>query len=100
MTSPTITQLLNSLEANELIERRIDVTDRRAIGVRLTDKGEMVAQQAADAFTESMHELIEYLGADQSDQLAELLTKVIHYFDEKNGNNANIAHWNGEEGEA
>src|SRR6266849_1515277 len=36
VTSPTVTQLLNGLEADGLIERRIDPHDRRAVGVRLT----------------------------------------------------------------
>ncbi|HLX39536.1 MAG TPA: MarR family transcriptional regulator, partial [Ktedonobacteraceae bacterium] len=58
VTSPTITQLLNSLEANGLIERRIDTLDRRVIGVTLTNRGEMVTQRATDAMSGAMGELI------------------------------------------
>ena len=36
VTAPTITQLLKGLEAHELIERRVDPTDRRAVGIQLT----------------------------------------------------------------
>ena len=94
VTSPTITQLLKGLEAHELIERRIDALDRRAVGVRLTSKGEAVAQQAKDRFSTMMHGLIEYLGEEQSNQLAELLSKVFRYFSE-----IHFAHspWNGDE---
>src|SRR5437660_8125739 len=38
VTAPTITQLLKGLEAHELIERRVDPTDRRAVGIQLTKK--------------------------------------------------------------
>ena len=72
VTSPTITQLLKGLEANGLIERHIDPTDRRAVGITLTEKGKMVTQQAADAFLASFQGLTEYLGEEQSNQLAEL----------------------------
>ena len=95
VTSPTITQLLKGLEADGLIERHIDPIDRRAVGVTLTKRGEMVAQQAADAFSTSMHGLIEYLGEEQSNQLADLLSKVLRYFDERE---ASMYHsvWNGD----
>jgi DNA-binding MarR family transcriptional regulator len=83
VTSPTITQLLKGLEANGLIERHIDTIDRRSVGVKLTPKGEAVAQQAMDTFLASMNGLIEYLGEEQSNQLAELLSKVFLYFSEK-----------------
>lgn len=96
VTSPTITQLLNSLEANGLIERHSDVIDRRAVGITLTGKGEIVTQQAADAFLASLNGLVEYLGEEQSTQLAELLFKVFRYFNERG---ASLYHtqWNREE---
>jgi DNA-binding MarR family transcriptional regulator len=83
VTPPTITQLLNGLEASGLIERHIDATDRRAVGVTLTKKGELVTQQAEDAFSASLRGLIDYLGEEQSNQLADLLFKVFRYFNEK-----------------
>jgi DNA-binding MarR family transcriptional regulator len=83
VTPPTITQALNSLEANGLIERQIDKTDRRMVSVRLTRKGEMVTQQAEEAFSASINGLIEYLGEEESNQLADLLSKAFRYFNEK-----------------
>jgi DNA-binding MarR family transcriptional regulator len=71
VTSPTITQLI------------IDPTDRRAVGIKLTEKGEIVTKKARDAFLASFHGLVEYLGEEQSNQLAELLSKVFVYFNEK-----------------
>ena len=94
VTSPTITQLLKGLEANGLIERHIDPTDRRAVGITLTEKGEMVTQQAADAFSASIDGLIEYLGEEQSNQLAELLSRVFRYYNEKAAN-VDHSYWSG-----
>src|SRR5215469_7063348 len=42
VTSPSITQLLKSLESRGLIERHIDTSDRRVIVVTLTEQGEQV----------------------------------------------------------
>lgn len=97
VTSPTITQLLKGLEANGLIERHIDNIDRRSVGVKLTPKGEAVAQQAMDTFLASMNGLIAYLGEDQSNQLSELLSKVFLYFSEREASAAYHPLWEGED---
>ncbi|GCE28043.1 transcriptional regulator [Dictyobacter alpinus] len=83
VTSPMVTQLLKRLEADGLIERKTDPSDRRAVGIRLTEKGELVTKKAAEAFFASFNGLIEYLGEEQSKQLAELLISVYTYFNEK-----------------
>ena len=96
VTSPTVTQLLKGLEANGLVERRIDPADRRAVGITLTKRGELVVVKAAEAFTASFEGLIEYLGEEESDQLADLLLKVSRFYSEK-ANISDQAAWNGVE---
>jgi DNA-binding MarR family transcriptional regulator len=83
VTSPTITQLIKSLEAKGLVERTTNPADRRAVGIVLTAKGEEVTQQAADALAASLHGLMEYLGEEQSNQFVDLLVKVFRYYREK-----------------
>ncbi len=95
VTSPTVTQLLNGLETNGLIERHSDITDRRAVGVKLTERGMVVVQQAEEAFFASMRGLIEYLGEEQSNQLTDLLSKAFRYFHERDASMSYSA-WNGE----
>ncbi|HEX2914957.1 MAG TPA: MarR family transcriptional regulator [Chloroflexia bacterium] len=95
VTSPTVTQLLNGLEAQGLIERHIDPSDRRAVGISLTEKGEQITQQAMEDFHASLQGLIEYLGEEESDRLAELLFKLSRYYQEKS-NNMNQACWDGD----
>jgi DNA-binding MarR family transcriptional regulator len=96
VTSPTITQLLKGLELNGLIERHMDQVDRRSVGIVLTEKGEMVTQKAREAIFASFNGLIEYLGEEQSEQLAELLSKVFCYYNEKAASE-NQSHWHGNE---
>jgi len=101
VTSPTITQLLKSLEAHGLVERNVDPMDRRAVGIKLTSKGRMVAQQARESFLASVKGVVEYLGEEESNQFAELLVKVFHYFSEREINCAyqspSQSQWKGDE---
>jgi DNA-binding MarR family transcriptional regulator len=96
VTSPTVTQLLKGLEADGLIERHNDPADRRSVGLTLTKQGEHVTQLAAQAFSSSLHGLIEYLGEEDSNQLADLLFKVFRYYEEK-ASSINYAYPNGDE---
>ncbi|MEZ2658536.1 MarR family winged helix-turn-helix transcriptional regulator [Aneurinibacillus aneurinilyticus] len=93
VTSPTVTQLIKSLEADGLVERKPDLTDRRVVWIALTEKGEEVTRKAEAALLDSFNGLIEYLGEEQSNQLADLLTKVFVYFNEKDVNTRSMK-WN------
>lgn len=80
VTAPTITQLIKGLEANGWVERTVDEKDKRAIRIKLTVQGDRTIQEAKEALSHSFHGLIEYLGEEQSIQLAELLSKVCTYY--------------------
>jgi DNA-binding MarR family transcriptional regulator len=82
VASPTITQHINSLETQGLVERAMDKEDRRVVRVSLTDKGESVAKKASEVFLARFSGLADYLGEKQSNQLAELLSKAFAYFDQ------------------
>jgi DNA-binding MarR family transcriptional regulator len=96
VTSPTITQIIKSLEAKGLVERASDPIDRRAVGIALTEKGDHVAQEAADAFVSRFEGLIEYMGEESSEQLAALLSEAFRYFSERAAIE-NQSLWNGDE---
>lgn len=83
VAAPTITQLINSLETKSFVERTMDTEDRRAVRVKLTDKGECTIEKISDAFFESFNGLVEYLGEDKSNELAVLLSKAFIYFNER-----------------
>ena len=96
VTSPTVTQILKKLEANGFIERHTDDIDRRVVRIALTEKGQNVALKAREEFRASLDGLIDYLGEEQSNQLADLLSKVTQYYHEKAASEQYM-HWNGEE---
>ena len=83
VTSPTITQLVKGLEARGLVERHIDLTDRRVVWLRLTEEGEAITDKAVKAFLASMSEVVEYLGEEKSNQLVDLLSQVLAYLEER-----------------
>jgi len=95
VTSPTVTQLLKKLEANGFVERHADETDRRVVRITLTEKGQGVARKAEEEFRASLDGLIDYLGEEQSIQLADLLSRVFHYYHEKAANEQYMD-WNGD----
>jgi DNA-binding MarR family transcriptional regulator len=82
VTPPTVTQIINTLEKDCLVERTIDPEDRRAVKIKLTPAGIEATVQARKTFTETFTGLIDYLGVEESEHLADLLFKVNQYFNE------------------
>jgi DNA-binding MarR family transcriptional regulator len=80
VAAPTITQLINSLEADGFVERTMDKEDRRAVRVNITVKGEAAIDKASKTFYKSFNGLVRHLGEVKSNQLAELLSEVFVYF--------------------
>ncbi|HEX7055947.1 MAG TPA: MarR family transcriptional regulator [Bacilli bacterium] len=83
VTSPTVTQLVNELEKDGLVERKMDPADRRAIRVTLTSAGMAVVQEASAHFIALFGGLVAHLGKERSEQLVELLNEVFDYFQEE-----------------
>lgn len=83
VTSPTVTQLIKTMEKKGWIERMMDEQDRRAVRISLTEEGEAMVQKAIDSTMESFTGLIDFLGEQEGNQLAELLTKAYTYYEAK-----------------
>ncbi|WP_245237650.1 MarR family winged helix-turn-helix transcriptional regulator [Paenibacillus ihuae] len=83
ITPPTVTQLINSLEAKDMVERQPDLSDRRVVRIRLTEQGRVITRKAREHMDASLNKLVEYLGEEESTLLADLLLKV-HGFIENN----------------
>ncbi|WP_379136200.1 MarR family winged helix-turn-helix transcriptional regulator [Paenibacillus sp. sgz500958] len=84
VTSPTVTQMVNSLIAQGYAVRTTDTQDRRISEITLTDKGNHLADMAAAKIRETFKGMIDYLGKEQSDTLMQLLNGVYAYFDDIN----------------
>lgn len=80
IAAPTATQQINTLESQGFVERSVDPGDRRVVRVRLTEKGAMITDQAKAEFLAAFRGLAEFLGEEESNQLADLLTKASGYF--------------------
>lgn len=86
VTSPTVTQMLNSLIAAGYVIRSADKTDRRMTEITLTEKGEQLARKAAERYISIFKGMIDHLGKDQSDQLIGLLNQVFQYLESEQSN--------------
>lgn len=84
VTSPTVTQMLNSLIAAGCVIRTTDKTDRRITEITLTDKGDQIATKAIDRFQSVFKGIIDELGKEQSDQLILMLNQVFQYLQSVN----------------
>ncbi|GGG54922.1 MarR family winged helix-turn-helix transcriptional regulator [Paenibacillus radicis (ex Gao et al. 2016)] len=82
VTSPTVTQMANSLIAQGYIEREADQNDRRIFYLKLTEKGDEIAQKLKERYQSFFAGLIEHLGHEQSENLIQILDQVFQYTDQ------------------
>jgi DNA-binding MarR family transcriptional regulator len=77
LTSGAMTNRVDRLEERGWVERVADHSDRRAIQVRLTERGEELIDDAAVARMEMAQDLLEPLAADDRLRLADLLRTLL-----------------------
>ena len=83
LTSPTITQHINSLEAQGLVERLADPGDRRVVRIRLTEEGNRFFQRMEEGRLQMFVELVEHLGEEESVRFAETMRKASEFMQKK-----------------
>lgn len=94
---PTITQLINSLEAKNMVERHPDPSDRRVVRVKLTDQGKELTRKAESYRDAALNRLVEHLGEDECNQLTESLLKVHAFIKDNPPPNLDRLQMNGDE---
>jgi DNA-binding MarR family transcriptional regulator len=72
----TISALLRGLEEQGLIERTLDLADRRVFQIRLTDMGRQIVQDSTPGHIAFLNALAADLTAEERTQLTELLEKL------------------------
>jgi DNA-binding MarR family transcriptional regulator len=72
----SVGKTLDRLERKELIIRSVDPTDRRAIVLQLSEKGQELFQQARVAMQESIDQINELFTEEEADQLITSLNKI------------------------
>lgn len=76
MSKPAISQMLNSLEKKELIERIMAKSDHRVVYVRLTKVGRTQLEKTHERLSELMDRIIEELGVEDAMELTRLFNKL------------------------
>ena len=76
VTPAAVTTMLQRMERDGWVERRIDPTDQRVSRVHMTDKAKALRRQATTVFQELDAEVAGALTAGEQSALKELLTKV------------------------
>jgi DNA-binding MarR family transcriptional regulator len=83
VSSPTVTQMVNVLEAKGMLERTPDPDDRRVVRIRLTEAGRQAVDTVEQDMREGTHGLIDHLGMDRTRLLIELLDDVFKYYSDR-----------------
>ena len=76
MSRPAVSQMLNSLENKQLVERVMAKNDRRVVYVKLTESGVEQLQKSHQQFHSWFDRVIEELGAEDTAELARLVNKL------------------------
>jgi DNA-binding MarR family transcriptional regulator len=77
VTSGTMTNRLDRLEAQGLIERVKSATDARSVTVQLTDAGFQLIEGCVSEHVANQHRLTAGLNADEQAELSRLLGKLL-----------------------
>jgi DNA-binding MarR family transcriptional regulator len=84
VTSPSITQLVTSMEEQGLVVRKMDREDRRSVKVSLTDKGNEITIKAEQEIMAMLTGLVDYMGHEKSLALIEIFNDVFAYLSTRN----------------
>jgi DNA-binding MarR family transcriptional regulator len=84
VTMPTVTQMVNVLEARGLLERHRDSADRRAVRIRLTDQGEAVMSRNHSIMLNTIGNVVNHLGEARSRELVETLQEIFRFYSAEN----------------
>lgn len=76
---PSITPVITSLEQKNMIERTMDISDRRIIRVNITEKGSQFVAENKQHLIEKVNGLVDYLGKEKSETLANLIDETFTY---------------------
>ena len=85
LSTGAMTNRLDGLEERGLVQRRPDPHDRRGILVELTSRGRDVLAAAVQEQAVDEARLVSALGADEKDELSDLLRKLLLHFEELMG---------------
>jgi len=84
VTMPSMTEMVDRLEAEDILERIRDTEDRRVVKVCLTEKGKKIHKELIEKRHKELHNMFGKLAVDERvelgaalERVAQLLTKVL-----------------------
>lgn len=73
---PSATSLLNKLYDQNLVERQEDIKDRRLVVVKLTEKGNILLDEAMNERRKKLGKMLSYLSEKQRNDLVSILATL------------------------
>jgi DNA-binding MarR family transcriptional regulator len=83
--TPSVNTVLAGLERMGLIRRTMDENDRRFVLITLSNEGESMVKKFRTNYENRIQQLVDYLGVEKSDLLAELMNEIYEYLRSKGG---------------
>ena len=77
---PSVTSVITVLEQKNLVQRCMDLNDRRKIRIKLTEAGNEFIENNKKRVFFKVKGLVEYLGPEKSKMLADLINETDNYF--------------------
>jgi len=77
---PSVTSVITVLEQKNLVQRCMDLNDRRKIRIKLTEAGNEFIENNKKLVFFRVKGLVEYLGPEKSKMLADLINETDNYF--------------------
>ena len=71
-----MTQLIDKLVALNMVEKKVDASDRRTINITLTDQGKIVLEEQNDRLMSAIRETMSCLTDEELEDLSVSLSKV------------------------
>ncbi len=76
VTSGNLTGIVDRLEAEGLVARNPDRSDRRVIRIKLTARGRQLTEEILPKHAEDVHEVLSFIPRERLSQLSELLGEL------------------------
>ena len=77
---PSVTSVITVLEQKNMVQRCMDLKDRRKIRIKLTEAGNQFIENNKKKVFFGVKGLVEHLGPEKSKQLADLINETDNYF--------------------
>ncbi len=81
VSPPTVTQQVNGLVSRGYLIRETDPADKRAVNIRLSDKGLEALRLVGRDIITNLTSLVDYLGEERSLELIDLLSDISEWIE-------------------